>query len=406
MIPKKREDVDKRDILYSTLFKINRTSDRVILDTREILDQGKFGTCVAFAIAGAVNKLFRDILSPLYNYKHTKDIDTFVDQEGTTLDFGLKALLKDGTVPEELYPYEQYKTPLVFPKISEELKKVAEDYKIDAYVKITTPKELIDNLLHGNGAVAGMTVGLDSLFNPEYLENGDAVLDMPLGRVAGHAVYLCGVDVKMQHTYKDGTTRTGFAKFANSWGTGKSRREFGTEDEIIWSETGYGWIPFDYLFGEMEFVQGYPTPYVNQIFVPLKNIPFSIMKIDNISDDTKPYINNSRTMLPLRFVGEILGAQVEYNEFDRGIDITKPGLSVKLRIDEDEMVVNNNRIYIDTPPEIKNNRTFVPIRAVAEAFDCEVTWFDNERKVEIQKDNKVVEMWIDHNEARVITRTT
>lgn len=399
------QEPDKRDLLYQTVFRVNRTADRVILDAREILDQRKFGTCVAFGIAGATNNLYRDLTAPLFNYRKTKEIDLWPTEEGTTIKYGLKAYQQFGNVPDKLYPYAEYQTKFVFPPIPEVVEEKANDYKIDAYVKITTPEELADHLLHGVGAIGGFTVGLTSFFNPERLPNGDAIVDMPLGQIAGHAVYICGIDFNMTYTYKDGTTRKGFVKVANSWGTGASRREFGTDDVVIWSETGYGWIPFDYIFGKMYAPDGSLTSYVNEIFAPLKDIPFTMTKIDNISDETKPYIKNNRTLVPLRFIGELLGLDVLYNEHAKGITLNKNGLIVKLNVDSKHMQVNNQFIELDTAPEIKNNRTFVPLRAISEAFNCKVKYFDTERKVEIQNEYVIIELWVDYNEARIITKS-
>jgi hypothetical protein len=409
LIPKKREDVDNRDLLYSVLFNVKRYSDKVILDARQVLDQRAFGTCVVFAIVAALNRFFRRLMSPLMIYRFTKEIDSFPDQEGTTPQWGLKALIKKGTVPEEEYPYSNYEKALEFPEITKDLECLAEDYKIDAYVKITTKEELIDHLMHGQGAVAGLMVGLKSLFNPDILPNGDAVIDVPglvpNDTVAGHAVYILGADCRMTHTHsKSGITRTGYAKFVNSWGTGKSRREFGTGEEIVWSETGHGWIPFDYLFGTMYAPDGSQTPYVNEIFVPLKDIPFDIQKIDPGNINIAPGIKNGRTLVPLRFIGEALGMDVLYTEHDRGITISKNGLLVKLNVDSTDMQVNNNFINLDVPPEVKEGRTFVPLRAVAEAFGAEVNYFGYEQKVEIKYQDIILEMWIGRNEARKIKR--
>ena len=109
-------------------------------------------------------------------------------------------------------------------------------------------------------------------------------------------------------------------------------------------------------------------------------------------------------MLPIRFIGEALGVKVDYNEHTSGITMSRLGLLIKLSIESYDMQVNEENIPLDVAPEIRNSRTFVPIRAVAEAFGCDVQYFENERKVEIKTDEKIIEMWLDRNEARLTVR--
>ncbi|NCD13573.1 MAG: copper amine oxidase N-terminal domain-containing protein, partial [Epsilonproteobacteria bacterium] len=86
------------------------------------------------------------------------------------------------------------------------------------------------------------------------------------------------------------------------------------------------------------------------------------------------------------------------------ITISKNGLLVKLNVDSTDMQVNNNFINLDVPPEVREGRTFVPLRAVAEAFGAEVNYFGYEQKVEIKYQDIILEMWIGRNEARKIKR--
>lgn len=408
LIPRKKDEVDKRDLKYSTLFKVSRKADRVILDPREVKDQKGWGTCGSFAVGSVIDRFYRKRMSEIYNYTKTKESDAYPDQEGTTIIDVVKTHKKFGTVSNELFPYELYKEKMVFPIISPSIDEEAKKNRIDAYVKITTPEELTDHLLHGEAAVGGFIVGLTSLFNPEHLPNGDAIIGMPDGTMAGHALKILGVDWNMSHTYKTGfdkgKTRKGFIKIVNSWGTEDRIDEFTGETRPAWSKTGEGFIPFDYVFGQMYAPDGSMMDYVNEIFVPLKNVPFEIHKIDKGNENITPYIKDSRTLVPLRFIGEILGLQVEFKESDRSISITGEGRSVSLTIGSKVMIVNGKQVTIDVAPEIKDSRTFVPLRAISEAFGAEVQYFENEQRVEIRKDDLIIEMWIGINEARRIKR--
>lgn len=101
-------------------------------------------------------------------------------------------------------------------------------------------------------------------------------------------------------------------------------------------------------------------------------------------EDQQPVIINGRTLLPIRGVMEAMGKQVSWIEVDKTTVITDGTTTVKLRIGDSVMqqtvsdTHNNEEITfdtpLDTPPVIINNRTCLPIRAVAEAFMAAVDW--------------------------------
>ncbi|MCT4619314.1 MAG: copper amine oxidase N-terminal domain-containing protein [Marinisporobacter sp.] len=91
-----------------------------------------------------------------------------------------------------------------------------------------------------------------------------------------------------------------------------------------------------------------------------------------------PTIINNRTMVPLRFVAEGLGADVEW------IDETK---TVKLELDDKKLsfIIGEKQSGMDVPAMIKNGRTLVPIRYVSENLGANVLWFPSSKKIEIIK---------------------
>ena len=94
------------------------------------------------------------------------------------------------------------------------------------------------------------------------------------------------------------------------------------------------------------------------------------------SIDVPPGITNSRTMVPLRFIGEALGTEFEWDEKTRTVSFNLNGKEL-------QVVIDQRLPGMDVPASIVNNRTIVPIRYIAEAFGAEVTWFPSERKVMI-----------------------
>ena len=92
--------------------------------------------------------------------------------------------------------------------------------------------------------------------------------------------------------------------------------------------------------------------------------------------DVPAMIIDSRTMVPLRYIGESLGAEIQWIEKTRTINIKKDGKTIT-------MVVGKTGPGLDVPATIVNSRTLVPIRYITEAFGANVTWFPSTRKVEI-----------------------
>lgn len=110
--------------------------------------------------------------------------------------------------------------------------------------------------------------------------------------------------------------------------------------------------------------------------------------------DAKPFIDeNSRTLIPLRFVSEALGASVSWNEQKREVSITKDNTKIRVRIGDRNIVVGGRISAMDTQAIIKESRTFVPLRFVAEALGAKVQWDGNTRTVVITtgaQDNSLV----------------
>ena len=58
------------------------------------------------------------------------------------------------------------------------------------------------------------------------------------------------------------------------------------------------------------------------------------------------------------------------------------------------MMRNNQQMTLDQPPEIKFDRTMIPIRAVSEALDCQVEWDEKQRKITVSNCLNKIELWI------------
>ena len=100
--------------------------------------------------------------------------------------------------------------------------------------------------------------------------------------------------------------------------------------------------------------------------------------------DVPPQIINGRTMVPLRFIGEELGAQFEWDNSAKTVYANLGNDAIVLPIGSNSPTVNGAVVTIEQPAFIDNGRTLVPLRFVSEAFKAKVDWDDTTRTVHIQ----------------------
>lgn len=105
------------------------------------------------------------------------------------------------------------------------------------------------------------------------------------------------------------------------------------------------------------------------------------------TSDVAPLIKNERTMLPIRFVAENLGFTVGWDEATKTVTITKGDKVITLVIDSDKAIVNDAEVALDSPAyiDVAASRTMVPLRFIAENLDYTVDWIDTLRQVIITK---------------------
>jgi len=105
--------------------------------------------------------------------------------------------------------------------------------------------------------------------------------------------------------------------------------------------------------------------------------------------DVAPIIYEERTLLPIRYVAEALGAEVSWNESEQKVTITFKDIVIELWISKNNAKVNGVYKFIDpenpkvTPIIIPPGRTMLPIRFIAENMGCKVDWDANLREVKV-----------------------
>lgn len=100
--------------------------------------------------------------------------------------------------------------------------------------------------------------------------------------------------------------------------------------------------------------------------------------------DQKPIINSdNRTLVPVRFVSEALGADIEWIALTRTVKVDYQDKTILLEVGLKQAVIGTSIITLDTKAEIVGDRTMVPLRFVSECLDAEVEWDGDEQAVYI-----------------------
>ena len=333
-----------------------------------IIDQGNIGACVGHAFIMA---------KQILEYMHTNkwiDFDPFMVYgtrfEGDYMGVGMvpsqgaKALYKEGAFFRRDFGKREempmiYLTAKEWKKENPDKVKAAEDYKISGYSFVTSEYG-IKKALKNKMPVAVSYPIYPSFYKTKNDGKVPIVKDNEIA-TGYHEMLIVG------------WTANKYWIVVNSWG-------------INYGLKGMYLIPFENKFDNAIAVSDTITPSKYKA----KEIRFSVGSnkyyVDSVEKefDTIPYIKNSRTYIPVRFVTESLGASVEWNGNTQEVTIRSEEAIIVLKIGSNVIKIDGNDFKMDVAPEIVNDRTMLPIRFVAEYLNCEVDWDDSTKTVIIK----------------------
>ncbi|HVB09819.1 MAG TPA: copper amine oxidase N-terminal domain-containing protein [Bacillota bacterium] len=93
-----------------------------------------------------------------------------------------------------------------------------------------------------------------------------------------------------------------------------------------------------------------------------------------VAMDVAAEIVGGRTMVPLRFLADFLGAQVAWDPVPREVTYTAGTSQINLWIDNAQAQVNGQAVALDVPPTIVSGRTLVPVRFISQELGAQVSW--------------------------------
>ncbi|MCD8179913.1 MAG: copper amine oxidase N-terminal domain-containing protein [Firmicutes bacterium] len=99
--------------------------------------------------------------------------------------------------------------------------------------------------------------------------------------------------------------------------------------------------------------------------------------------ETAPVIENDRTLIPIRFLFEQMGAEVSWDSDAQTAVISQNDTVITFTADNTEASVNGEGVSMDVPARIINGKTMVPLRFLSETLGYTVTWYDEIAMAEI-----------------------
>lgn len=142
-----------------------------------------------------------------------------------------------------------------------------------------------------------------------------------------------------------------------------------------------GWLSFVMLLTLTFLLGGLSPLYAQDISLYIDGRP-----IEARGDEPGPFIDQGRTLVPIRLLSEELGAQVDWQGGKRQVLIEKDGVQADLRIDNRLMAYDRTKKdygLVDVAPLIRQGRTFVPLRVVSYVLDIAIDWDPEEKKVSL-----------------------
>lgn len=103
----------------------------------------------------------------------------------------------------------------------------------------------------------------------------------------------------------------------------------------------------------------------------------------NLNFDQPPAMIDGRLLVPLRGIFEALAADVLYDAATRSIKATKGTTIVQLQLGSRTALIDGRTVYLDVPADTVGGRTMVPLRFVSESLGAEVKWNGAMRIVEL-----------------------
>jgi DNA-binding beta-propeller fold protein YncE len=135
-----------------------------------------------------------------------------------------------------------------------------------------------------------------------------------------------------------------------------------------YNQAGKQLLVIDKLINPVETKRTIVRVFINKYIMTINDVIKAV--------DAPPFIQSGKTLVPLKAISEGLGAKVDYNgKIRKGqITVRLGNKVVVVWIGETKGTVDGKTVTLEVPPMIKKGRTFVPVRFISEGLGCQVNW--------------------------------
>jgi carboxyl-terminal processing protease len=109
----------------------------------------------------------------------------------------------------------------------------------------------------------------------------------------------------------------------------------------------------------------------------------SIVNGEEVAASEKPFIENGRTYIPLRFVSESLGLTVQWQQETGEILVHQAGGAIVFTPGSSTVLKGGKEYSFDAPVIMRNNRSYLPVRFLLELIGGQVNWHQDAGRIDI-----------------------
>ena len=147
-------------------------------------------------------------------------------------------------------------------------------------------------------------------------------------------------------------------------------------NETVWNNDEYVYVGKQVMYNEPR------TQYYRLPMSALQNNIIVRLQDKILGFETPPVVEDDYTLVPMRFLFEQMGAEVEWNQQTKTATLHRQGDAVTFTVDNKTATVNGAPKTMAVPARLVNDKTMVPLRFLSEELGMTVEW-DNETRTAI-----------------------
>jgi Copper amine oxidase N-terminal domain. len=167
-------------------------------------------------------------------------------------------------------------------------------------------------------------------------------------------------------------------------GTQLSAGTYSKHGKLILTQNGLPWLLEEGILYQIVYIKSPLTPaQIRNSPTIIDNSIAVYLNEKKLQFDVAPKIVDGRTFVPMRTIFESLGATVEWKNESQEVIAIRRGKIVILKIGSNKAMIDGTEVEMDSTPFIEQGRTLIPLRFISEAFDCVVNWDSSARTIRI-----------------------